>query len=138
LIKTDQMRRSIIKGGTTSSNASTRREQLAQKGARCWCELTGNFFDLGDINSLISCEHDLGKRKTNDLRHRVVGSDRYFAVTGPGASAPEPLDLAVAAIEPVLWDEYWRKSEAVPEDRLAVMHRAAPNELRRGKLAIPL
>jgi hypothetical protein len=64
LIKTDQMRRPIIKGGTTSSNASTRREQLAQKGARCWCELTGNFFDLGDINSLISCEHDLGKRKT--------------------------------------------------------------------------
>jgi len=46
--------------------------------------------------------------------------------------------IAVAAIEPVLWDEYWRKSEAVPEDRLAVMHRAAPNELRRGKLAIPL
>jgi hypothetical protein len=36
LIKTDPMRGSIVKLGTTSSNYSTAREQLAQTGARSW------------------------------------------------------------------------------------------------------
>ena len=90
---------------------------------------TGSFVDLGRIITLASCEHVMGKRKNNNLAHRVVGIDRYIAVTGSGACIVEPVDVGVVAISPVLWDEYARKSEAIPENRMAVLHDAAPNEL---------
>lgn len=90
---------------------------------------TGSFVDLGGIKALLSCEHVLGKRQTNDLAHRVLGLDRYVVVSEPAAYILEPIDVGVAAVSTVLWDEYGRKSEAVPENRLAVIHDAVPGEL---------
>ncbi|MVT64962.1 hypothetical protein GPL21_07560 [Bradyrhizobium pachyrhizi] len=90
---------------------------------------TGSFVDLGGIITLVSCEHVIGKRRNNNLAHRVIGIDRYIALTGPGAFIVEPVDVGVAAISSLLWDEYSRKSEAIPESRLVVLHDAAPNEL---------
>jgi hypothetical protein len=87
---------------------------------------TGSFVDLGGMKVLISCEHVLGKRRTNDLAHRVLGLERYVAVTGPEAYVVEPIDVGVAGISSVLWDEHRGESEAVPEDRLAVVHDAVP------------
>ncbi|MCK1394308.1 hypothetical protein [Bradyrhizobium sp. 1] len=90
---------------------------------------TGSFVGLGGTTALVSCEHVLGKRKNNILTHWVRDQDRYIAIDGPEAYIVEPIDAAAAGISPVLWDEHWRKSDAIPEDRLAIVHDAVPNEL---------
>jgi hypothetical protein len=59
----------------------------------------------------------------------VLGLERYIAVTGPDAYVVEPIDVGVAGISSVFWDEHRGESEAVPEDRLAVVHDAVPNQL---------
>jgi hypothetical protein len=90
---------------------------------------TGSFVDLDGIKTLISCEHVLGKRRANDLAHRLFGLDRYIAVDGPAAYIVEPIDVGVVGISPTLWGEYGRKSEAIALERLAVVHDAVPGEL---------
>ena len=54
------------------------------------------------MKALISCEHVLGKRRKYDLAHRLLGLDRYVAVTGPAAYLVEPIDVGVAGVSPVL------------------------------------
>jgi hypothetical protein len=90
---------------------------------------TGSFHDLAGIKLLLSCEHVLTARSKSRLAHRLLGFDRYILIDGPGGSAPAPIDAAVALIPQAVWDGPQHRSQAVPLNRVAVVHDPVPSEL---------
>jgi hypothetical protein len=106
---------------------------------------TGTYIDLFRVKLLLSCQHVLGKLKTEPLAHKLGGHERFVAMDHRFyGEASLPVDAAVVVVSYAAWEDLAGGSTSVPVRRFAHFHAPAARELsfhaglRRREFAIRL
>lgn len=93
---------------------------------------TGSYIStLGQI-MLITNEHNLAKLETNSIGLQFRGNENVFKLHSPAYSCEYPFDIGFSLIRSEVWNlpELQPHSAlAIPESRLATVHKTAENEL---------